>query len=164
MPSQVLDLMGLLSDTIDPTQTQSRMWEIRPAKWWMDNIMRLPIFSKLLFCGRVSSHYMLTSVVIRLTNLPVTSRRSRMPGMQFIEINYRLSLLTEHCLSSRDSYLQCRHFSQNSWYGDTSRNVSGALVSQFYQIRFNISYFRPSLEPSEDMSTLTNTTNSNPWK
>ena len=128
-PGPVQELIKYLTRSLCPGKTQTRYLEIGTNKWWLKNIARCPMSSALLFGNRVHSYYVLNSIILRLTHLPIYSKASCRNNLRFLELRYNLNLLTDHNLMNQATYLQCKHFSKDSWTeGKDNYGVRGLLV------------------------------------
>ena len=135
-PPAVLELMQHLMESMTPDHTQTRYIEIGPMKWWLKNILRCPILSSLFLGGRLSSHYALSGVSMRITSLPIYSKTTGTQGLRFLELRCHLSLITPYSMCTSGAYLECKHYSRNSGVIEAEHeNSGGTLVS--FQKRFH---------------------------
>ena len=128
LPLPLMQLLYQLASSLDPESTQTRFVEIGPIHWWKDNLMRMPMLSELLLGGKRVSFYFLSTVTIRLTNIPIFSRASNRCGLIFVELKMHLSLPTPRLLKDRDAYIQCKHFSRNEWTGIPGKDTEGGSL------------------------------------
>ena len=133
MPLPILDVIKHLVGTLDPDKTQTRLFEVGPKKWWLENLQRLPKVYEVMHGGARGSYYQIGTVTCRVTNMPIYSPALDKQGLKFVELDYQLYIITEHDLMKRDSYIHCRHFAQDSWL-DSSQNLSGVLVCDIFAI------------------------------
>ena len=125
-PKPVLELMKSLMKSIDPDTTQMRYMEIGPILWWLNHIMDCPLLADLVFGGPRWSHYSLSGIGIKVTSLPVNSRIRR--GLQFMELQCRMSLLTPFELDNERSYVQCKYYLRDAWSGLADPNKAGGVL------------------------------------
>ena len=130
LPIPVLGMIKHLVGNLETGKTQSRLFEVSPKQWWLKNLKRLPRMYEVMFGGARGSYYQIGSVACRITNLPIHSQTLERQGLKFVELTYQLYILTEYDMSKQDAVFACRHFSQNSWLGDSSENVSGIMVGE----------------------------------
>ena len=130
LPIPVLKTIKHLVGSLEAKKTQSRLFEISPKQWWLKNLKRMPKMYEVMFGGARGSYYQIGSVTCRITNLPIQSHALERQGLKFVELTYQLYILTEYDMGKQDAVFVCRHFSQNSWLGDSSENISGILVSR----------------------------------
>ena len=128
-PLPVQSLIKYLTKSLCPGKTQTRYVEIGSNKWWLKNIARCSKISALLFGNRIHSYYMLSAVSIRMSHMPIFSKASCRSNLRFLELRYHLSLLTSSTLMNQAPYLQCKHFSKDSWTeGRDNYGIRGLLV------------------------------------
>ena len=129
VPVPIVSLIGQLASTLVPEETRTRLVEVGPTKWWIKNLRRCPKLYQLLMGGRLTSVYYLSTITIRLTNLPIKNRTSGRDGLLFVEFQCHLSILTPHVFTEYEGEVYCRHFSRNEWaLGAGKETESGTLV------------------------------------
>ena len=130
IPIPIASLIHQLASTLIPEKTRTRYIEIGPIQWWLKNLPRCPFLHKLLRGGRLASIYHLSTITLRLTNLPIQNRLTGRSGLLFVDFKCHLSILTPHLLTEHDSSIYCRHYSKNEWSDAIKDHFeSGTLVS-----------------------------------
>ena len=144
IPVPIASLIHQLASTLNPEKTRTRYIEIGPIQWWLKNLPRCHHLHRLLRGGRAASIYHLSTVTLRLTNLPIQNRLTGRSGLLFVDYQCHLSILTPHLLAEHKATVYCRHFTKNEW-SDAIRDhfESGTLVSTFQtsMILFKPNYF-----------------------
>ena len=156
-PGPVRELMKHLTASLSPGRTQTRYMEIGPMKWWVKNMNRCPIVYDLLFNSPIHTYYALSAVSLRVTHMPIYSKATNRHNLRFMELRYQLNLITTHVLTNQVPYMQCKHFSKDSWAENQGlQGQSGRLVSDLNCKRIFIRrVFRSNKESSADSLRLT---------